>query len=850
VAKLSADTVALNAASALPADIRASVIHGALPVDNNQARVQLDKIKARPDIEQLMVDNDVRRHAKDPSLFEGKEMPEQMMELVSPRKWANASAYHKREVEEHNHSIRCEYMKEFTDTAILGLVREYGNRYDEAFCSSFEGQFEGVLNWSAFREVGAPCKTEGASNNDGWVCMELTTEVPDSVPQLRWVNKCSTKKLIEQLRQRASVLEGYDPFSMYPPGSPVFDSSKREEFQAVVRAFRSKLDELGDVALVELWQMIYRGVQLHEVGHNLGLRHNFESSTDALNFGEDYWDLKLVEEGDGYMPVNLWEDTDTENQAYRKMRELETASVMEYTRKFNGRNKGLGLYDYAAIRYGYGELVEVFNNPPDLEALEPYTREPAQPGNQSVMGPSDSVIEDAFRKVHHTKYVEFFDNSIENIYDRKLVRRDAVDSDEVMVPYRFCSDEYAGYTPTCQRHDEGVDPFEIVVRHAENYENYWPFEGYAHDQLTWSASNYAWGVQRYYYEMRKVFQYWVQLARHYNQDDWWAKNIGNGTPWDQDINGGLSYTMGARKSFNVIANSFGRPAEARYGLNAETKRYEPIYDLSLTQYTNQAYITQEDGARPFYESFDFGGYLYSPYQSGAIYDRIYGFAALTDPTNRMFLNVEEVADQTRYLVNYYTVYPDEMMRLVGGLMTSDEQQYGWWICSDSPQQYVDYVRTRDFFDKGVPENCKAALNPEPQSAFPNAKYRMPALAALYGMALMTDNFDKSFLDASRLCLEGSGDCLEIPEGLPVARFADPLSGKVYVATKFGDDDDYDPAYALVQNAQKAFGEFISEQTGEVQLELLQNEYYFSELQFLTGRLELMRSMYRLYTFGE
>ena len=37
---------------------------------------------------------------------------------------------------------------------------------------------------------------------------------------------------------------------------------------------------------------IVASVVAHEIGHNLGLRHNFEGSTDALNYGIEYWDLK------------------------------------------------------------------------------------------------------------------------------------------------------------------------------------------------------------------------------------------------------------------------------------------------------------------------------------------------------------------------------------------------------------------------------------------------------------------------------------------------------------------------------------------------------------------------------
>lgn len=810
----------------------------------NFAKVQLSKIEQRPDLETHLIGDDFRHYTKDPTLFQGQDMTPELMKHVSPRGWATADAHHRQELDDHNHAMRTEFMSSFADNAILNLVREYQRVYDSAFCSELNGKHPEIFDWTEFATVGDECSQLGATNEDGWVCRAVSgAKLNDSQSQLRWVNECTSQKLVDQMRVRYEVIEGTDPFSAYDPGSPAYENTGRDELDAAITEFRSILDDLREQHLVEIWQIMYKGTQTHEVGHNLGLRHNFEASTDALNFGEEYWNLKMEMGADGvYRPVVLWQ-TETEDQAYQGMREWESTSVMEYTRKFNGRRLGLGLYDKAVIRYGYGRVLEVFNNTPDMDELSKFTAEPQSNGaDQLVLGTSDSTLEDALHKVHHTNYLRYFDNSIDNVYDRKLVREDELSDSDVKVPYRFCSDEYAGYTPTCQRHDEGVDPFEIVIRHGENYENYWPLAGYSHDSLTFDATGYGRGVQRYFYEMRKQFQYWVQLRLHYNANDWWANNIGDGVPWDLDINGGLTYTMAVKESFNIMANALGRPSEGRYGLNTNTGKYEPIYGLGDDQYTNQRWILQDDGARPFYEAFDFQGYLYTPLRSGAIYDRIYAMTALADPSMFPFLNADLQADPTRFMVNYYTVFPREMIRLMGSIMNADESEFGWWVCDN-----YDSTERRDFFSDEVPEGCERALNPEPRSAFPNAKYRIPALASLYGMALMTGNYDQSFLHASRLCLEGSGECADFPSGVDVARFEDPLSGKVYKAARYGAGADYDVAYETVRQAEEEFGKFLDPDDGSLDVELLQDNFYFSELQFTIGKLELIRSMYGLYS---
>lgn len=47
-----------------------------------------------------------------------------------------------------------------------------------------------------------------------------------------------------------------------------------------------------EVIRKKLRKEIFLGVTLHEVGHNVGLRHNFRASWDALNYFDEYWKLR------------------------------------------------------------------------------------------------------------------------------------------------------------------------------------------------------------------------------------------------------------------------------------------------------------------------------------------------------------------------------------------------------------------------------------------------------------------------------------------------------------------------------------------------------------------------------
>ncbi len=53
----------------------------------------------------------------------------------------------------------------------------------------------------------------------------------------------------------------------------------------------------GEYMYRDLFHGMATGIAIHEVGHTLGMRHNFESSYDAMNYMPQYWQLR-TEDGD------------------------------------------------------------------------------------------------------------------------------------------------------------------------------------------------------------------------------------------------------------------------------------------------------------------------------------------------------------------------------------------------------------------------------------------------------------------------------------------------------------------------------------------------------------------------
>lgn len=153
---------------------------------------------------------------------------------------------------------------------------------------------------------------------------------------------------------------------------------------------------------------------VHELGHNLGLRHNFFASSDKKNFF-------TKDEVKTLYGIEVASDNDLPK----------SSSVMDYVPSDKDRLYYPGHYDIAAIRYGYANQVE-------LESAGPANAGQIVELNDGVIdtspGASGSIQE----------------NSIANNWKIR--------------DYKFCTDHHAsmGLDPMCQLHDYGTTPEESV----------------------------------------------------------------------------------------------------------------------------------------------------------------------------------------------------------------------------------------------------------------------------------------------------------------------------------------------------------------------------------------------------
>ena len=115
-------------------------------------------------------------------------------------------------------------------------------------------------------------------------------------------------------------------------------------------------------------------VMTHEMGHSIGLRHNFVSSSDSFNYRPQYWQLRtkngtvtdkcddLSPDGENCVGPRYF-DPITQEERDNSIWMWMHSSVMDYAGEPTQDMLGLGAYDFAAARNFYGDVVSVYEDP-------------------------------------------------------------------------------------------------------------------------------------------------------------------------------------------------------------------------------------------------------------------------------------------------------------------------------------------------------------------------------------------------------------------------------------------------------------------------------------------------------
>jgi hypothetical protein len=598
----------------------------------------------------------------------------------------------------------------------------------------------------------------------------------------------------------------------------------------------------------DLMKELYVAVELHEVGHTMGLRHNFAGSSDSLNYVTDgathldymqenlnkdkgsnnYWYVRsraqqatiAGKEANPLQPAYLYPYDPAMMKRY-PMKELQYASIMDYGAKPNGDFFGLGKYDRAAIRFGYGQLVDVFD--------------PAVAGHKNHKLPGDLAENLKAGERHYTVLPYLFANSTDPkdmqkgidimVKGRKTIpyadllalrsKVKALGENDVPVevPYRFCSDEYVDGSSVCYRFDEGPDMYEMVKNVTEMYDNLYWFNNFKRGRVNFalggSASSYLNRIYgRYFNVLSNQYKHMVndELIIRSRQKSQCDSALGDPRKVSHYVSPlcGLDQYASALESLNFFARVLATPDVGDYGYNPETKTYERGYDSTLGPDPQDPKV-QRTGVRPkdevslkvgkgkfaqsAYDREKYGySFYYKPVRMGSWWDKYMAIMALGSPYTR-FIGVDSGSDVFSYLINFNDLFYSDINNMVGAMAIEKFDSYAPLV---DDKGEVLYKKPAGLYQDRTDYSKMKVLDP-------NEQYTARLIAIYLGIAYFSDEkSDTKFINSVKINVAGMGESPAVPQALKddpskYVEIHDPNSHKTYWATRYEYMGAYDAA---------------------------------------------------------
>jgi hypothetical protein len=617
------------------------------------------------------------------------------------------------------------------------------------------------------------------------------------------------------------------------------------------------LNRRNDALHQWLREQFHQSVIAHEMGHSMGLRHNFAGSWDSLNYHTEYWQLRTRNGQEHYcgFPGALdattphtngadcvgprWVDPLTDEEASGLIWKWGSTTVMDYPGDVTQDTNDIGLYDKAAMRFGYANLVDVEKN----------MKVPGS-GNDFL---GAAALLDGFGGIFGFGYGNLFGGIIPNHYstyadkyglvgdcsrsrpnwtgdpndplakqctgsaldfvaerDMRTVSKGgsgstlayfAVDpANRVRHPYMMGSDEFAdtGNVPVF-RFDAGADSYEQMQFLVSTYENRYVFNNFRRNNVAFNTDHVVETMQdRYWDKIQAVTKSLALGIEFYTQPT-----------FDPTRQAGflMPMALASADGLSMFIRALTRPEPGAYGApaqptptgppNAWTSTNAPVMGLPAVT------ISLGDGQGRFlHNDYDYSqGYFWSEYQTqvGSFYEKYLAPYYLTEAYNHFISNQKDDYIDGRFKnLSYASIYPNQIRRIFANLMATEsstqvlDQGASAQIFTLAPYtipgapgavtpvQYLPWDR----YDPNDPTTTQLAYPPGAVLLDPLVGWEQqyPALINLFWFGPTSMSMD--LVDQMRIFSPGDAVGLSIPANQEV-RYRDPLTGIEYVAKNYG-----------------------------------------------------------------
>jgi len=558
--------------------------------------------------------------------------------------------------------------------------------------------------------------------------------------------------------------------------------------------------EVQEEIRVDLNKTIFLAVTLHEVGHNMGCRHNFRASYDAMNYQPStdtdqghvpgYWELRTdaihhpdsgMAAADGKLHpryVNKPGGAITKYEIAHQIQEFQYSSIMDYGSEFNSDLRGLGLYDKALIKFSYAGYVEVFTDAKRDSAT--LNKIAALHAGQSSYGfPSPLGTGAGLSAIPYQSYPSLFASGIDGINKRQdvpfshieplMIGNNSILSDEngqPLVPYYFCSDEFVGNL-TCQRFDAGADAYEQAIDIISRYKNFYLYNNFKRDKQSFHTSDaYMGRISGRYFDILREQLVWYVLLRADFQS-FLSDNVqlfpapgDDPAKVDQvensffvDENGWGNFTAAVTLGYELLGDVISTPAPGLHGKLTQadgSKLWKQFNDgLDFGNQGGFKTVGLLDGKYPG-TSWDFeacGYYWADECQTriGYLLDKEAALDVLSQ-SQAYFTGRDTSTDVRQYAIGYVLPFKAQLEEKLGAMFAQDYQSFApsWPSSSTEPPTMASWLMDDPSANRG-------------ELIDPQAGFTLNLFAGVYALAAFPGTYDHSFIDNTKIFVIGNGE---------------------------------------------------------------------------------------------